>query len=90
MIKKEYIIINESGVHARPATTLVTTASRFKCSIQLTFKNQSVDLKSIIGVMSLGVYSGEKIIITCDGEDEEKASDDLFNLMKDLKLAREL
>lgn len=90
MIKKEYIVINETGVHARPATTLVTTASKFKCSIKLSFKNHCVDLKSIIGVMSLGVYKGEKIIITCDGDDEQNASDDLHNLMKELKLAKEL
>lgn len=90
MVKKEYIIINETGVHARPATTLVTLASKFDCSVKLTFQNHTVDLKSIIGVMSLGVYKDEKITISCDGEDEEKALTDLTNLMKDLKLAKEL
>lgn len=90
MITKEYIIINETGVHARPATTLVTASSKFKSQIKLTFKNQTVDLKSIIGVMSLGVYNGEKIVITCEGVDEEVAATSLENLMKDLKLAREL
>lgn len=90
MIEKKYIVINEAGVHARPATTLVTTASKFKCQISLTFKNNSVDLKSIIGVMSLGVYNQELISITCSGVDEIEASECLNTLLKESKLAKEL
>lgn len=90
MIKKDYVIINESGVHARPATTLVTMSSKFKCEVKLQSNNHIVDLKSIIGVMSLGVYKDEKISIICDGVDEKEASTSLNDLIKELKLAKEL
>ncbi len=90
MIKKDYMITNETGVHARPATTLVTMSSKFKCDIKLISKNHQVDLKSIIGVMSLGVYKDEVISITCNGVDEEEAATSLNNLIKEIKLAKEL
>lgn len=90
MIKKDYVIVNESGVHARPATRLVTLSSKYKCDVKLSFKNNEVDLKSIIGVMSLAVYKGENISITCDGVDEQEAATNLNNLIKELNLAKEL
>lgn len=90
MITKKYKIISETGVHARSATQVVTLASKFKCDIKLTFKNNTVDLKSIIGVMSLGVYKDEVIEISCDQEDEVEALNALTNLMIEMKLAKEV
>lgn len=55
MIKKEYKIINETGIHARPATILVQVASKYESIIELEFKNKKINLKSIMGVMSLGI-----------------------------------
>ena len=55
MEKKEYHVIAETGIHARPATLLVQTASKYSSDIQLEYKGKSVNLKSIMGVMSLGV-----------------------------------
>ena len=51
MEKKEYHVIAETGIHARPATLLVQTASKYSSDIQLEYKGKSVNLKSIMGVM---------------------------------------
>lgn len=90
MIKTNYIIINETGVHARPATKLVTLSSKFKCDVKLIAKSNEVDLKSIIGVMSLAVFKDAHITIKCEGEDEKEAATSLNNLIKELNLAKEL
>ncbi len=90
MINKKYVITSETGVHARPATSLVSLASKFKSDIKLTLKNHTVDFKSVIGVMSLGVFKGEEITITYDGVDEVDASNSLNNLINELDLGREL
>lgn len=73
MEKKEYHVIAETGIHARPATLLVQTASKFASDIQLEYKGKSVNLKSIMGVMSLGVGQGADVVITADGEDAAEA-----------------
>jgi phosphocarrier protein HPr len=73
MAEKVFTITSESGLHARPATTLVQTVGRFDCEVNLEYKGRTVNLKSIMGVMSLGVPSGGQIKITADGSDAEAA-----------------
>lgn len=73
MEKKEFNIIAETGIHARPATLLVQAASKFASDINLEYQGKSVNLKSIMGVMSLGVGQGANVTITAEGSDEADA-----------------
>ncbi|NMD71894.1 phosphocarrier protein HPr [Bacillus sp. DNRA2] len=73
MVEKQYKVIAETGIHARPATLLVQTASRFSSDIQLEYKEKKVNLKSIMGVMSLGIGQGAEFKIIVDGSDEHEA-----------------
>ncbi|MBU6001417.1 phosphocarrier protein HPr, partial [Lactococcus lactis] len=52
---KDFHIIAETGIHARPATLLVQAASKFASDVTLSYQGKDVNLKSIMGVMSLGV-----------------------------------
>ncbi|MEE6711769.1 phosphocarrier protein HPr [Pediococcus acidilactici] len=82
MEKRDFHIIAETGIHARPATLLVQAASKFNSDIQLTYKDKSVNLKSIMGVMSLGVGQGADVTISADGDDEADAIAALEDTMK--------
>jgi phosphocarrier protein HPr len=73
MAEKQFKIIAETGIHARPATLLVQTASKFDSEVNLEYKGKKVNLKSIMGVMSLGVGNGAEITITTAGSDAEEA-----------------
>ena len=73
MEKKEFHVIAETGIHARPATLLVQAASKFNSDITLEYQGKSVNLKSIMGVMSLGVGQNADVVITADGADEAEA-----------------
>ena len=73
MEKKEFHIIAETGIHARPATMLVQAESKFSSDINIEFSGKSVNLKSIMGVMSLGVGQGADVTITADGDDAADA-----------------
>lgn len=73
MEKREFNITAETGIHARPATILVQTASKYTSDITLEYDGKSVNLKSIMGVMSLGVGQGATVTITAEGEDEAEA-----------------
>ncbi|MBP1041478.1 phosphocarrier protein HPr [Vagococcus allomyrinae] len=73
MEKKDFHIVADTGIHARPATLLVQTASKFNSDINLEYKGKSVNLKSIMGVMSLGVGQGADVTISIEGADETEA-----------------
>ena len=90
MVKRSFKIINESGIHARPATTLVNTAIEFKSNITLTALKREVDFKSIMGVMSLGIYSGVIIDIKAEGEDEMDSINTLSDKIVSLGLGKEI
>jgi phosphocarrier protein HPr len=68
-----FTVIDPTGIHARPATILVQTASRFDAETHLAYNGKTVNLKSIMGVMSLGIGKGAEIKITAEGNDEEEA-----------------
>jgi len=72
-MEKKFLIVSEYGIHARPATKLVNVAMGFQSDIELTAMNKTINLKSIMGLMSLGIYKGEEITISISGTDENEA-----------------
>ncbi|MGG3451493.1 phosphocarrier protein HPr [Domibacillus aminovorans] len=87
MSKKSYTVIADTGIHARPATLLVQTASKFSSDINLQYNGKTVNLKSIMGVMSLGIGKGAEIVISADGSDETAALESIETLLKSEGLA---
>ncbi|CAK6473097.1 phosphocarrier protein HPr [Peribacillus castrilensis] len=73
MTEKTFTIIEKTGIHARPATTLVQNASKFNSEVNLEYNGKKVNLKSIMGVMSLGIAHGDQIKIIAEGTDEKEA-----------------
>ncbi|WAA13216.1 phosphocarrier protein HPr [Fervidibacillus halotolerans] len=87
MLEKSYKVIADTGIHARPATLLVQTAGKFDSEIQLEYKDKKVNLKSIMGVMSLGIGKDAEIKIIAEGSDEESAMKAIADLMEKEGLA---
>ena len=71
--KLSFVVSDPVGLHARPATILVNQASKFTSDIKLVYNGKEVNLKSIMGVMSLGIPTQSEITISCSGEDEDAA-----------------
>lgn len=87
MEKRDFHIIAETGIHARPATLLVQAASKFGSDVNLEYNGKSVNLKSIMGVMSLGVGQNADVTIIAEGDDEKDALDAIADTMKKEGLA---
>ena len=87
MEKRDFHIIAETGIHARPATLLVQAASKFGSDVNLEYNGKSVNLKTIMGVMSLGVGQNADVTITAEGDDEKDALDAIADTMKKEGLA---
>ncbi len=69
-----YVITDKEGIHARPAGLVVAEAKKFASAVSIENKGKKADLKRIFAVMSLCVKSGESIVVTCEGADEEAAA----------------
>lgn len=74
---------HEKGLHARPASVFVQTASEFEAEIEVVnAEGEAADAKSSIGVISLGVEPGDRIEITAQGDDAGRAVDRLVALVE--------
>src|SRR5699024_3040627 len=86
MIKQDFTIVSDVGLHARPATLLVQEASRYGSDIDLTYDDKTVNVKSIMGVMSLGLSKGLTFSISADGYDEKEAMEGITTLLNNEKI----
>ncbi len=81
MIEKTLQIINEQGLHARPAAHLVKIAGRFKSEVKILKDGLEVNGKSIMGVMMLAAESGSYLSFVITGEDEQAAIEAIEELI---------
>lgn len=73
MIKRQVEIVFPNEMEARPIALLVQVASQYESSIYIKYEDKSVNAKSIMGIMSLSLTTGDKINLVADGVDEEEA-----------------
>ena len=81
-IRKELVIANKLGMHARPAALFVKTAHRFSSQVLVEKDGEIVNGKSIMGLMMLAAGPGSKITVAADGDDASKAVAELELLLK--------
>ena len=79
-------VIDPVGLHARPATVAVNAASKFKCEVKVAYKGRTVNIKSIMGVMSLGIPTQSEITVSCEGEDEDVAVKTIEDVLRAQKV----
>ena len=82
MVKLETTIVNKLGLHARAAAKFVALASSFASDIKVSKDDQTVNGKSIMGVIMLAAAKDTPLLLTIDGEDETEAADGLRKLIK--------
>jgi phosphocarrier protein len=83
MKKKELLIQNKLGLHARAAAQIVKTASAYSSKIVLSKDNLDVDGKSIMGIMMLAAAKGSSVLLQVHGDDEDQALAGLERLFKE-------
>ena len=79
-------VVDPVGLHARPATVAVNADSKFKSEVKVSYKGRSVNMKSIMGVMSLGIPTQSEITVSCEGEDEEEAIKTIEEVLREQKV----
>ena len=77
MSRKEVVVSNVSKEHDNPIAELVQVACRYDSEIILESNNRRINAKSIMGMMTLGLTSGEDIMVSASGEDEQEAIENI-------------
>lgn len=85
MKEVKIVIQNETGLHARPAAMVVAEAGKYKSNLTIKKGDREVNIKSILGLLSIGASKGDEITLKADGEDEAQAVETISNLIKGLK-----
>jgi len=80
--KGRFVVGNDRGLHTRPSTELVKCASSFRSNVSLIYQKQSVNAKSLLGILMLAATKGAKIAIEAEGEDAEEAVQSIISLAK--------
>ena len=83
MIKKELMIENKLGLHARAAAQIVKTSNLYESKVTISKDGLEVDGKSIMGIMMLAAAKGSSVLLSVQGKDESDAVSGLELLFKD-------
>ena len=81
MYSKEVVVTCESGLHNKQATYFVQKANEFSSSIWLEADNRKMNAKSLLGIMSMGIFSGATITLSASGADAQEAVEALEALL---------
>ena len=79
---KDFLVANKLGIHARPAAMFVKTANQFNCEVFVEKDGETVNGKSIMGLMMLAAGPGSKIRVQADGADAAQAMHEIEALIK--------
>ena len=82
MFNREVVVRCESGLHNKQATYFVQKANEFESSIWLECDNRKMNAKSLLGIMSMGIITGTKVILSASGPDAEAAVNALESLLQ--------
>jgi phosphocarrier protein HPr len=86
MQKKTFTIIDKEGMHARPASILTKTVIKYQGRAEIFFNGKKAAIKSIIGIMGLGIKQGGTFDIEVEGAGEVELLAELVKIMKDNNL----
>jgi phosphocarrier protein len=81
-MEKTIVVKSTVGLHASLAAKVVQAASRYSVDINLYYHDKVVDVKSILGLMSLAIPQGENVRIVATGENAEQAIDDIAEILE--------
>ena len=82
LVEKDLLITNKLGIHARPAAMFVKTANRFACDVFVEKDGETINGKSIMGLMMLAAGPGSKLTVRAEGHDAAQAVSEIEQLIQ--------
>lgn len=84
MRQLEYLITNEEGLHAKPASVLAKMSQRYQSEMHLYMGDKKADLKNLFQIMGLCIKKDTQIRVEISGKDEDDAMECVESLLKEL------
>ena len=81
-MEKKIVVKSTVGLHASLAARVVQAASRYAVDINLHYHDKVVDIKSILGLMSLVIPQGENVVVVANGDQAEAAIDAIAEILE--------
>ena len=81
-MEKQIVVKSTVGLHASLAAKIVQAASKYSVEINLHYHDKTVDVKSILGLMSLAIPSGENVVVEATGDQAEAAINDIATILE--------
>ena len=81
-MQKQIVVKSTVGLHASLAAKVVQAASKYSVDINLHYHNKVIDVKSILGLISLAIPKGENVIVEATGEQAEAAINDIASILE--------
>ncbi|MCI9181922.1 MAG: HPr family phosphocarrier protein [Acholeplasmatales bacterium] len=81
-MQKQIVVKSTVGLHASLAAKVVQAASKYSVDINLHYHNKVIDVKSILGLMSLAIPRGENVVIEATGDQAEAAIHDIASILE--------
>lgn len=81
-MQKQIVVKSTVGLHASLAAKVVQAASKYSVDINLHYHNKVIDVKSILGLMSLAIPRGENVVIEATGDQAEAAINDIATILE--------
>ena len=82
MIEMPVVVRQEKGLDGRPIALLVQEASQYASKVYIKVEDKSINAKSIMGMMTLGMGAGEEITVSADGADEAVAMSEIEKYLR--------
>lgn len=85
MYQSEVTVVNQTGLHARPAAQLTQLCRKFPETIRLATAAKEVDPKNIMAIMSAGMKKGTVVTVKVTGDNEEAVCNQIVEFIRNLK-----
>lgn len=82
MLEREIVLLNDTGLHARPASMIVKEATKYTSEIRIIKDEKEYNAKSIMSILSMGAVKGDCLVVKAIGVDEEKVVEELGDFIE--------
>ena len=82
MAQRTATVASSSGLHSRPAAVFAKAVAASGHTVTVTSKGKSADARSILGILGLGVATGDEIVLDVDGAEADRVADELHTLLE--------
>ncbi len=85
MVRRKIVLCNEAGLQLRPATALAKAAESCSSKVEIHFRSNYINAKSLLNIVSMAIAKGDEIELLCDGPEEQSDMEKMEKTLEQLE-----